>query len=102
MLAAVRAWEEHAGLPHVGVEADAAAKEEEAEGKDDKGKKEKAKKEENIPEDEWTLEELEQDLDELLKMDYVELLLESEDGTATSDGSMSEWTSSMRGIRGMS
>lgn len=102
VLAAVRAWEEHAGLPHVGVEADAAAKEEEAGGKDAsaKDKKEKAKKEEKIPEDEWTLEELEQDLDELLKMDYVELLLESEDGTAASDGSMSEWTSSMRGIRG--
>ncbi|KAL1687144.1 glucosidase II beta subunit-like-domain-containing protein [Schizophyllum commune] len=90
VLAAVRAWEEHAGLPHVGVEADAAAKEEEAGGKDAsaKDKKEKAKKEEKIPEDEWTLEELEQDLDELLKMDYVELLLESEDGTAASDGSM--------------
>ncbi|KAL1741939.1 glucosidase II beta subunit-like-domain-containing protein [Schizophyllum fasciatum] len=81
VLAAVRAWEEHAGLPHIGVEADAAEKEPEKAPK-------KAAREEEVGEDEWTLEELEQDLDELLKMDYVELLLESDEGAAASDGSM--------------
>ncbi|TRM68562.1 glucosidase II beta subunit-like-domain-containing protein [Schizophyllum amplum] len=87
VLAAVRGWEEHAGLPHIGVEADAAEHDEQAEP-EKKDKKTAAKKEEALDEDAWTLEELEEDLDELLKMDYLSLLLESDDSSSASGGSM--------------
>ncbi|KZT27082.1 hypothetical protein NEOLEDRAFT_1161953 [Neolentinus lepideus HHB14362 ss-1] len=73
VLEAVRGWESLAGLPHINDV-----------GKDEEGSHEEAaiktevEGEEELEEDMWTAEELEKDLDNLLKTDYVSLLLEHE------------------------
>ncbi|KAJ7690291.1 glucosidase II beta subunit-like protein-domain-containing protein, partial [Mycena metata] len=72
VLEAVRGWEYLAKLPHIGVEADAQAGIEESE-------EEEKKVEEVVDEDDWTAEELETGLDELLNTDYVSLLLAHDD-----------------------
>ncbi|TFK56222.1 hypothetical protein OE88DRAFT_1716755 [Heliocybe sulcata] len=70
VLEAVRGWESLAGLPHIN---DVGKEEEES----DEGAVVKAEEEEEeMDDDEWTAEELEKDLDNLLKTDYVSLLLE--------------------------
>ena len=73
VLEAVRGWEYHAGLPHIGVEEDAENKDEE--GSDDVEEAPEAVEEE-LEEGMWTAEQLEKDLDGLLKADYVSLLME--------------------------
>ena len=73
VLEAVRGWEYHAGLPHIGVEEDAENKDEE--GSDDVEEAPEAVEEE-LEEGMWTAERLEKDLDGLLKADYVSLLME--------------------------
>ncbi|KAJ7283361.1 glucosidase II beta subunit-like-domain-containing protein [Mycena rebaudengoi] len=84
VLEAVRGWEFHAGLPHIGVEEDAKAAEAEA-STEEAGTKEETveKKEEEVDDDTWTAEELEKDLDSLLETDYVSLLLEHDDHVRT-------------------
>ncbi|KAI0057754.1 hypothetical protein BV25DRAFT_1352121 [Artomyces pyxidatus] len=69
VLEAVRGWEYHAGLPHIGE-----AEREEGVDEDDDAAKEDAAEE--VPEGEWTAEELEHQLDTLLETDYVSLLME--------------------------
>jgi protein kinase C substrate 80K-H len=85
VLEAVRGWEFHAGLPHIGVEEDnAVAKEEgsdEEEGREDGGKKEE---EEALEEGMWSKEDVEgYKLDDLLGTDYVGLLLEHDEFTSS-------------------
>ncbi|KIM83986.1 hypothetical protein PILCRDRAFT_819014 [Piloderma croceum F 1598] len=83
VLEAVRGWEFHAGLPHIGVEEDNAAKEEgsdEAEEAEEKKKEEE--KDEGLEEGMWSKEDLEgRKLDGLLGTDYVGLLLEHDEYT---------------------
>src|SRR6202011_200112 len=63
VLEAVRGWEYHAGLPHIGVEEDNAAKEEGTDG-DESKKEEEDVKEEGM----WSKEEVEgSELDNLLE-----------------------------------
>jgi len=86
VLEAVRGWEFHAGLPHIGVEEDSVAKEEgsdEAEEAEEKKKEEE--KEEVLEEGMWSKEDLEgRKLDGLLGTDYVGLLLEHDEYTTAS------------------
>lgn len=94
VLEAVRGWEFHAGLPHIGVEEDSAAKEEgsdEAEEAEEKKKEEE--KEEMLEEGMWSKEDLEgRKLDGLLGTDYVGLLLEHDEyTTASAHGSLREY-----------
>jgi protein kinase C substrate 80K-H len=83
VLEAVRGWEFHAGLPHIGVEEDSAAMEE---GSDEAGDAEKKKEEEEVLEEGmWSKEDLEgRKLDGLLGTDYVGLLLEHDEYTTAS------------------
>ncbi|KAJ7265858.1 glucosidase II beta subunit-like-domain-containing protein [Mycena haematopus] len=74
VLEAVRGWEYLAGLPHIGVEEDAQESTEEEEKKEE---------EEEVNEDEWTAEDLETGLDELLNSDYVSLLMAHDDHVMT-------------------
>lgn len=80
VLEAVRGWEEIAGLPHINDVGKDAVSDEEA-GIDDKEGSEVAAT--PVAEEEesemWTAEELESDLDELLKSDYISLLLEHDE-----------------------
>ncbi|EPQ59687.1 hypothetical protein GLOTRDRAFT_98561 [Gloeophyllum trabeum ATCC 11539] len=73
VLEAVRGWESLAGLPHIND----VRKEEEG---SDEGAvvKTESDDEEELDEGMWTAEDLEKDLDNLLKTDYVSLLLEHE------------------------
>jgi protein kinase C substrate 80K-H len=74
VLEAVRGWEFHAGLPHIGVEEDNAVKEE---GKDEEEGEKKEEEEEVLEEGMWSKDDLEgRKLDELLETDYVGLLFE--------------------------
>lgn len=81
VLEAVRGWEFHAGLPHIGTE----EKEEGVDPEDEKADEEKKEKEEEVLEEGmWSKDELDRDLDGLLKTDYVGLLLEHDEFTETS------------------
>ncbi|KAJ7229083.1 glucosidase II beta subunit-like-domain-containing protein [Mycena pura] len=81
VLEAVRGWEYLAGLPHIGVEEDAqtAAAEEDISDEEAGIEESDEKKEEdtvvNEEEEEWTVEDLETGLDDLLNTDYVSLLM---------------------------
>jgi len=68
VLEAVRGWEFHAKLPHVG---------ESEEGSDVVEEHESSKPQEES-EEVWSPEELDKELDGLLRSDYVSLLLEHE------------------------
>jgi protein kinase C substrate 80K-H len=83
VLEAVRGWEYHAGLPHIGVEEDAAK---EGGGEEDGEKKvEKKVEEEELEEGMWNKEDLEgRKLDGLLQTDYVGLLFEHDEFTTAS------------------
>lgn len=79
VLEAVRGWEEIAGLPHINDVGKDTVSDEEA-GVDEEGSEVAAKPVAEEEESEmWTAEELENDLDELLKSDYVSLLLEHDE-----------------------
>jgi protein kinase C substrate 80K-H len=73
VLEAVRGWEALAGLPRLGEE-DELGKDEDEEG----GKQSEVAETETevVPEGEWSSQELEDNLDSLLKSDYVSLLFE--------------------------
>lgn len=73
VLEAVRGWEFHAGLPHIGVEEDAIAEAEES------TEKAAEKVEEVLEAGMWTAEELEKDLDKMLRTDYPGLLIAHEE-----------------------
>lgn len=88
VLEAVRGWEFHAGLPHIGVEEDNAARKS---GKDEGGDEGKKLEEgEVLEEGMWSKEDLEgRKLDELLETDHVGLLLEHDEfATASSRESL--------------
>ena len=74
VLEAVRGWEYLAGLPHVGE----TEREEGSEGNDEEEETtaniDEAK--EVLEDGEWSAEQLEQQLDELLRVDHVSLLME--------------------------
>ncbi|KAF9268338.1 hypothetical protein L218DRAFT_954698 [Marasmius fiardii PR-910] len=75
VLEAVRGWEQIAGLKHINDV-----------GRDEDEKKEEEKKEEVVQDEDddmWTVEELENDLDGLLRTDYVSLLLEHDEHVRT-------------------
>ncbi|KAJ7762796.1 glucosidase II beta subunit-like-domain-containing protein [Mycena maculata] len=80
VLEAVRGWEYLAGLPHIGVEEDAqldlSVSDDEAGIPEDEQEK---KPEEEVDEADWSEEELEAGLDELLNTDYVSLLMEHDE-----------------------
>jgi protein kinase C substrate 80K-H len=86
VLEAVRGWEFLAGLPHIGVEedaqvaADVSVSDEEA-GIEDSGEEEQ--KADDSAEDEWTVEELETGIDELLNTDYISLLMAHDEHVRT-------------------
>ncbi|KAJ7087256.1 glucosidase II beta subunit-like-domain-containing protein [Mycena belliarum] len=77
VLEAVRGWEFLAGLPHIGVEEDAQAV------SDEEVKTVPEAKKEEEDEDEWTTEDLETGLDELLNTDYVSLLMAHDEHVST-------------------
>jgi protein kinase C substrate 80K-H len=78
VLEAVRGWEYHAGLPHIGVEEDNAAKESGQDEGGDEGKK--LVEGEALEEGMWSNEDLEgRKLDGLLETDHVALLLEHDE-----------------------
>ncbi|KAJ6567298.1 glucosidase II beta subunit-like-domain-containing protein [Mycena vulgaris] len=79
VLEAVRGWEYLAGLPHIGVEEDAQAAADVEEEKEE-------------DEEEWTAEDLETGLDELLNTDYVTLLMAHDEHVRTPpSGSLFNW-----------
>jgi protein kinase C substrate 80K-H len=71
VLEAVRGWEYLAGLPHI-------SEDEREEGSDEEGGATAQVDEvkEEIEEGEWSVQELEQELDELLNVDHISLLIE--------------------------
>ncbi|KAJ7499351.1 glucosidase II beta subunit-like-domain-containing protein [Mycena latifolia] len=81
VLEAVRGWEFHAGLPHIGVEEDAQAAVDTSVSDEEAGIEPEEKKEEE--EEEWTAEDLETGLDELLDTDYVSLLMAHDEHVLT-------------------
>ncbi|KAJ7047793.1 glucosidase II beta subunit-like-domain-containing protein [Mycena alexandri] len=86
VLEAVRGWEYLAKLPHIGVEADAQVAADLSVSDDEAGieeSEEEKKVEEAVDEDDWTAEELETGLEELLNTDYVSLLLAHDDHVRT-------------------
>jgi protein kinase C substrate 80K-H len=70
VLEAVRGWEIHAGLPHIG---------EKEEGSDGDAADAAKTEEEELEEGMWSAEKLDKDLDGLLRSDHVSLLLEHEE-----------------------
>lgn len=76
VLEAVRGWEHFAGLPSLNDRDQDKEKDETTEAAEEKKKEEEA---EVLDEGEWTAEELEKDLEELLDTDYVSLLLEHDE-----------------------
>ncbi|KAJ7477158.1 glucosidase II beta subunit-like-domain-containing protein [Mycena galericulata] len=85
VLEAVRGWEYLAGLPHIGVEEDAQM---DLSVSDDEAgipesEQDAPPEEEETNEDEWTAEELETGLDELLNTDYVSLLMAHDEHVRT-------------------
>ncbi|KAJ7122861.1 glucosidase II beta subunit-like-domain-containing protein [Mycena epipterygia] len=87
VLEAVRGWEYLAGLPHIGVEEDAQAAVDLSVSDEEAGIEESAeeKKEEEVAsdEEEWTAEDLETGLDDLLNTDYVSLLMAHDEHVRT-------------------
>ncbi|KAJ6627392.1 glucosidase II beta subunit-like-domain-containing protein [Mycena sp. CBHHK59/15] len=79
--------EYHAGLPHIGVEEDAKAAEaevsDEEAGIPEGDRDGEEQKDEEVNEDEWTAEDLENDLDDLLNTDYVALLMAHDEHVRT-------------------
>ncbi|KAI0052642.1 hypothetical protein FA95DRAFT_1483311 [Auriscalpium vulgare] len=75
VLEAVRSYEYQANLPHIGS-AEAEANEEGSDEEDEEAKEDTKSSE--IPEGEWSAEELEHQLDTLVHTDYVSLLVEHE------------------------
>ncbi|KAE9398280.1 hypothetical protein BT96DRAFT_976528 [Gymnopus androsaceus JB14] len=90
VLEAVRGWEEIAGLPHINDVGKDSVTDEEAGVDESSGDLQVAKPAVEEEESEfWTAEELENDLDDLLKTDYVSLLLEHDDyAQAPAEGSV--------------
>jgi protein kinase C substrate 80K-H len=94
VLEAVRGWEYIAGLPHINdvgkdKDQDGDVSDEEAGiTEDDKT----TVVEQELEEGMWTKEELEKDLDDLLRSDYVSLLMEHEEHIRSpAEDSMSKW-----------
>ncbi|CAK5262659.1 unnamed protein product [Mycena citricolor] len=79
VLEAVRGWEYFAGLPHIGVEEDAQKAADLSVSDEEAGIDSEGKTEDEIPDDQWTAEELETGLDDLLDSDYVSLLMEHDE-----------------------
>ena len=72
VLEAVRGWEYLAGLPHIGE----AEREEGADEEDGATEENIDEIKEVLKDGEWSAEQLEQQLDELLRVDHVSLLME--------------------------
>lgn len=87
VLEAVRGWEYLAGLPHIGVEEDAQVAVDLSVSDEEAGieESEEEKKEEEVAseEEEWTAEDLETGLDDLLNTDYVSLLMAHDEHVRT-------------------
>jgi protein kinase C substrate 80K-H len=90
VLEAVRGWEELANLPHIN---DVRKDGESSDSKQDTETDSKVDKEEEDQEDQdhgiWSAEKLEKDLDELVRADYVSLLLEHEEHIRSPEGEFS-------------
>jgi len=71
VLEAVRGWEYLAGLPHIGE-----AEREEGTDEEDGATANIDEVKEELEDGEWSAEQLEQQLDELLRVDHVSLLME--------------------------
>lgn len=71
VLEAVRGWEFLAGLPHIGE-----AEREEGSDEEDEATANTDEVKEELEDGEWSTEQLEQELDELLHVDHVSLLME--------------------------
>ena len=71
VLEAVRGWEYLAGLPHI-TEADR----EEGSDEEDKATSQADEAKEELEEGEWSAQQLEQQLDDLLNVDHMSLLIE--------------------------
>lgn len=79
VLEAVRGWEYHAGLPHIGQEEN-----EEGNDVENVAEKKEPEEEEDLEEGMWSKAKLEESLDGLLGTDYVGLLLEHDEYATTS------------------
>jgi protein kinase C substrate 80K-H len=89
VLEAVRGWEELARLPHIN---DVRKDGESADSKQDAETNSEVEDEKGGEDQDggmWSAEKLEKDLDELVKTDYVSLLLEHEEHTRAPEGELS-------------
>jgi protein kinase C substrate 80K-H len=73
VLEAVRGWEYLAGLPHISE-----AEREEGSDEEDGATAQVDEVQEEIEEGEWSVQQLEQQLDEVLNVDHISLLIEHE------------------------
>ncbi|KAJ4470077.1 glucosidase II beta subunit-like-domain-containing protein [Lentinula lateritia] len=78
VLEAVRGWEEIAGLPHINDVGKDSVSDEEA-GVEEDTVPDVAQTKEEVEDEMWSAEELENDLDDLLNSDYISLLLEHDE-----------------------
>ncbi|KAF9076641.1 glucosidase II beta subunit-like-domain-containing protein [Rhodocollybia butyracea] len=78
VLEAVRGWEELAGLPHINDVRKDSVSDEEA-GLDEDWDSDGLEITEDVEDEMWTAEDLENDLDDLLNQDYISLLLEHDE-----------------------
>ncbi|KAJ3879612.1 glucosidase II beta subunit-like-domain-containing protein [Lentinula edodes] len=78
VLEAVRGWEEIAGLPHINDVGKDSVSDEEA-GVEEDTVSDVAQSKEEVDDEMWSAEELENDLDDLLNSDYISLLLEHDE-----------------------
>ncbi|KAJ4492732.1 endoplasmic reticulum protein [Lentinula edodes] len=78
VLEAVRGWEEIAGLPHINDVGKDSVSDEEA-GVEEDTVPDVAQTKEEVDDEIWSAEELENDLDDLLNSDYISLLLEHDE-----------------------
>ncbi|KAJ3857201.1 glucosidase II beta subunit-like-domain-containing protein [Lentinula lateritia] len=78
VLEAVRGWEEIAGLPHINDVGKDSVSDEEA-GVEEDTVSDVVQTKEEVDDEMWSAEELENDLDDLLNSDYISLLLEHDE-----------------------
>ncbi|KAJ3889220.1 glucosidase II beta subunit-like-domain-containing protein [Lentinula edodes] len=78
VLEAVRGWEEIAGLPHINDVGKDSVSDEEA-GVEEDTVPDVAQTKEEVEDEMWSAEELDNDLDDLLNSDYISLLLEHDE-----------------------
>lgn len=86
VLEAVRGWEYFAGLPHIGEE------EKTEEETSEEGTDEGSAPAEELGEGEWTEEQLQKDLPNLLKTDHISLLVEHDKHIGSAGAASSEYS----------